>query len=76
MLEMNFRKPNCGGDVRVLRIHAPEQDQTSSPVEIKFNRGHPLENNELPARLSRLRCGQETRKTVAPAPRQTELINA
>jgi len=74
---MNGGGSNRGGQVRVLRIHATEQgNEIPVPIEIKVIRGDWLENINLPAQLGRPRCGQETRKTVAPAPRQTKLINA
>lgn len=73
---MNSQESNRGGNVRVLKIHGPEQDnERPTSVEIKFNRSHWLGDNDLAALLSRPRCRQETRKTVAPAPRQTERIN-
>jgi hypothetical protein len=74
---MNSQESNRGGDVRVLKLHAPEQDNgRPTPVEIRFIRSDWLENINLPAQLGRPRCGQETRKTVTSAPRQFQLINA
>jgi hypothetical protein len=74
---MNYLESNCGNDMRVLRIHAPECDNESPvPVRIKVVRTDGLAGNDLPALLSRPRCRQKTRETVAPAPRQFELVNA
>ena len=45
------------------------------PVEIKVSRNGGLEDIPLPILLNRPRCGQETRRTVAPAPRQMQFFN-
>lgn len=72
---MNTSKPHLGGSVSVLKIHAPEQEhERPTAVEIKVVCRDRPENNNLPALWSRPRCRQETLKTVAPAPRQSERI--
>ena len=74
---MKGRKSNCGGNVSVLKIHGAGSDnERPIPVEIKVVRIGGLEERDLPARLSRTRCGQKARQTVEPAPRQVALINA
>jgi hypothetical protein len=63
--------------VSVLTIHRLDQDnERPTQVEIKVLRSDGLEQSVLPARFSRLRCGQKARKTAAPAPRQAARVKA
>ena len=74
---MNGWKSNFGGNVSVLKIHASAAESESPiPVEVTIVRIDCLEERDLPAPLSRTRCGQEARQTVEPAPRQVALVDA
>ncbi len=72
---MNGNRSPGGLEERTLRIYAPREDkETPTAVEIRFVRGGWAGDGDLPALWSRPRRGQETRKTVEPAPRQLHLV--
>ena len=74
---MNGRKSNRARSVKFLKIHGLDgNNERPTPVEIKVIKIDGLAERDLPARLSRQRCGQNARKTAAPAPRQVALVNA
>ena len=74
---MNDYEPNRGGNACVLKIHAPEEDnEKPTAIQIKVIRTDWLRKNDLPALWSRPRCGQNTRQTVEPAPRQPQPFDA
>jgi len=73
---MNSNSSNTRAAVRILNVLGFNPEARAVPIEIKFTSTNRQGNDTLPALLSRTRCGQETRKTVALAPRQTQLTNA
>jgi len=74
---MNFNESNPGEPGRVLRLRVQHLGgEVATPVEIKIANGGRPWNHDLPVLLGRPRRRQETRKTVAPAPRQSPLVNA
>lgn len=72
---MNSNRSPSGLRKRSLIIYAPEEGhETPTAVEIRFVRGGWAGDGDLPALWSRPRRGQETRKTVEPAPRHLHLV--
>jgi len=64
-------------NVNFLKIHGLDRDnERPTPVEVKVVKVDCLEKSDLPARLSRQRCGQKAHQTAAPAPRGVALVNA
>lgn len=69
---MNARAPSRGLPARRLRIWAPAEGlENPAPVGIRVIGDGGSDNSVLPALWSRPRCGQDTRRTVALAPRQS-----
>jgi hypothetical protein len=65
--EANFAQEVLGAasPVRVLKIHAPDQDnERPTPVEIKFIRCHWHEHEDSSAVVNRGRSGQRRNETA------------
>lgn len=74
---MKANDADCYGGARLLKIHVLQQDDSRPvPIEVRIFPIDGRGNVALPVRLNRPRCGQKTRKTVTPVPRQFQLSNA
>ncbi len=71
---MNVKNSNRGENVCVLKIHALQaDDETPTPIAIKFVQTQEPGSSLFAALLGRLRCGQKALKMAASAPREDEL---
>jgi hypothetical protein len=78
---MNGQESNHGlageNNVTILTIHGLDgNNEQPTPVEVKVIRVDCPGKSDLPARLSRQRCGQKACQTAEFAPRQIALFNA
>ena len=74
---MNGQESNRFRNGNFLKVQGLDWDnERPTPVEVKVVRIDGLEKSDLPARLSRQRCGQKARKTAEPAPRNDALVSA
>lgn len=72
---MNFQTPSSGNMSRLSICMWEPKHQMPMAIEIRVVVNDAFERGHLPAQLSRPRCGQKTRETVEPAPRQFQLIS-
>jgi hypothetical protein len=74
---MNGQESNRFRNGNFLKVQGLDWDnERPTPVEVKVVRVDGLEKIDLPARLSRQRCGRKARKAAEPAPRHGALASA
>ena len=72
---MNVQTRIYGGNASRLSIYMRQsENQEPMPIKIRIAGSDAIDRDDLPASLSRPRCGQKTLETVESTPRQRQLI--